>query len=204
MRYSINSNTSQISLAQGYDINASYKDLTAVCDAVRYLKTDRALQVLDDIIELKMPILFHKYNKYMGARHELGGRKGAYPIKAAKETKTVLMNAIANSKNKGLSEDALYIVHASANKTHIERRRPSKGSLSWGRGKYGMSAGTHSDMEYAKIEIGLAEGSEPTLTRNMKYFIKTRNPVKEIKSKAPQKQKEKAKEAAKQEAKAKK
>ena len=78
----------------------------------------------------------------MGSRHELGGRKGAYPIKAAMEISKILMNAVANSRSKGLDESSLYIVHASANKTRIERRTPSKGSQSWGRGMYGLSART--------------------------------------------------------------
>lgn len=193
IRYSINISKEQLALAHGADINASYKDLAVVCDAIRYLKTGRALEVLDGVIEMRMPILFNKFNTHMGSRHELGGRKGAYPMKAAKETKTILLNAIANSRNKGLDEDSLYVVHASANKTRIERRSPSKGSLSWGRGMYGMSARTHSDLEYAKIEIGLANPDAASLTQRMKYMIKARNPVREIKSKpAAQKPKEKA------------
>jgi large subunit ribosomal protein L22 len=187
MKYSYNNNKEAIALAQGYDIDASYKDLCAVCDAVRYLKIDRAMDVLDGIIGMERPILFERHNKYMGSRHELGGRKGAFPVKAAKEIKNIVVNAVANSKNKGMDSDSLYIVHASANKTHIERRRPPKGSLSWGRGKYGMSARTSSDLEYAKIEIGLAAGDEDTLTKNMKYFIKVRNPVREVKSKPKEK-----------------
>jgi ribosomal protein uL22 len=193
MRYSINISKEELALAQGQDINASYKDLAVVCDAIRYLKTPRALEVLDGVISMKRPILFNKFNKYMGSRHELGGRKGAYPVKAAKETRTILMNAIANSRNMGLDDDSLYVVHASANKTRIERRGPSKGGLSWGRGMYGLSARVHSDLEYAKIEIGLANPGAASLTQKMRYMIKARNPAREIKSKpTAQKPKEKA------------
>ena len=193
MRYSINITSDSIGMAQRYDIDASYKDLCAVCDAIRYLKTDRAFAVIDGIVSLQQPILFHKFNTHMGSRHELGGRKGAYPIKAAKEIRLALLNAIANSRNKGLDEDALYVVHASANKTNIARRSPSKGSISWGRGMYGMSARTHSDIEYAKIEIGLANPGTESLTENMKRMIKVRNPVRAIKSKPAQTPKPKEK-----------
>lgn len=193
MRYSININKEAIALAYGNDINASYKDLAVVCDAIRYLKTERAMMVLEGIISLERPILFKKFNRYMGSRHELDGRKGAFPIKAAKEIRSVLTNAIANSKNMGLDESSLYVVHASANKTRIERRSPSKGSLSWGRGMYGMSARTHSDLEYAKVEIGLANSDAESLTPNMKLLMKVRNPVREIKSK-PKEAKPKEKE----------
>jgi large subunit ribosomal protein L22 len=198
MRYSIIIDTKGIALAHGQDINASYKDLTAVCDAIRYLKTDRVMTVLDGIITEQMPIAFKKYNRYMGSRHELQGRKGAYPIKAAKEIRKILQNAISNAASKTLNADSLYVVHASANKTHIERRRPSKGSLSWGRGQYGMSASTHSDIEYAKIEIGVAPSDEKALTDAMKRGIKIRNHITEEKPRAP---KAKAAAVAKSEAK---
>jgi large subunit ribosomal protein L22 len=196
MRYSINIDREAIALAHGKDIDASYKDLAVVCDAIRYLKTDRALDVLEGVISLRMPILFTKFNRYMGSRHELGGRKGAYPVKAAKEVRHVLVNAIANSKNMGLDENALYIVHASANKTRIERRGPSKGSLSWGRGMYGLSARVHSDLEYSKVEIGLANSDAESLTPNMKTMMKIRNPVRKTETKPkPQQAKPKEKPA---------
>ena len=194
MRYSMNIASDSVGMAQRYDVDASYKDLCAVCDAIRYLKTGKAFEVIEGIARIQRPIPFHKFNKHMGSRHELGGRKGAYPAKAAKEIRLALTNAIANSRNKGLDEDSLYIVHASANKTNIARRNPSKGSLSWGRGMYGMSARTHSDIEYAKIEIGLANPSAASLTENMKRLIRIRNPVRSVKSKPAAAAKTKAKE----------
>ncbi|MFP3215060.1 MAG: 50S ribosomal protein L22 [Candidatus Micrarchaeota archaeon] len=173
MRYSFNiKNAENIVLAQRYDINASYKDLAAVCDAIRYMNAGAALDKLDRLIAMEMPIEYKRHNKHMGARHELGGRKGAYPIKAAKEVRLALINAIANANNKGLSGEDLYIVHAAANKTRILRRYPSRGTLAWGRGMYGRASIMHSDLEYAKVEIGLASKDEAWLTKSMKYFIK--------------------------------
>ncbi len=204
MKYSVNIGRDSLALAQGYDIDASYKDLCAVCDAIRYLKTDRALDVIDGVVSMQRPILFNAFNKHMGSRHELGGRKGAYPVKAAKEVRHVLINAIANSRNKGLDEDSLYVVHASANKTRIERRSPSKGSLTWGRGMYGMSARTHSDLEYSKIELGLANPGTASLTSRMKLMMKVRNPVRQQKTKPLAKPKAEKKAEAKAEVQAKK
>ncbi|MGA3021119.1 MAG: 50S ribosomal protein L22, partial [Candidatus Micrarchaeales archaeon] len=182
-RYSINIGRENLAMAQGYDIDVSYKDLCAVCNAVRYLKVAKALDVLDGIIEIRTPIRFKRYNRYMGSRHELGGQKGAFPAKAAKEVKKVVTNAIANSKSKGMDADSLFIVHASANKTRIESRRPSKGSRTWGRGMYGLSSATHSDIGYAKIEIALANSDDKALTGNMKYSIQSQNRVAEAKRK---------------------
>ncbi len=171
MRYS-NELVLQLPRAMRYDINASYKDLGAVCDAIRYKRAAEALRIIDNIISMSMPIEFKKHNKHMGSRHELGGKKGAYPKKAAKEVKVVLVNAIANARNAGLGGEDMFIVHAAANKTRIERRRPSKGTLAWGRGTYGFPSPMHSDLEYAKVEIALANGDERELSKNMRYFIK--------------------------------
>lgn len=173
MKYSFNMemNKESMAFAQRYDVNASYKDLGAVCTAIRYMKASAALILLDKISDMEMPILYKRHNKHMGARHELHGRKGAYPVKAAREVKTTLVNAIANANNNALDGEEMTIIHACANKTHIERRQPSKGGISWGRGMYGRSAMMHSDIEYAKIEIALAEPGEKEMTKNMKYFI---------------------------------
>jgi len=202
MRYSFNiKNAENIVLAQRYDINASYKDLAAVCDAIRYMNAGAALEKLDRLIAMEMPIEYRRHNKHMGARHELGGRKGAYPVKAAKEVRLALINAIANAGNKGLLGEELYIVHAAANKTRILRRYPSRGTLAWGRGMYGRASIMHSDLEYAKVEIGLASKNEAWLTKNMKFFIRKReleNVLSKKEAKEEQKEKKEGKEKVKE------
>ncbi|MHB1830340.1 MAG: uL22 family ribosomal protein [Candidatus Micrarchaeaceae archaeon] len=172
MNYSFNVKGEDFVFAQSYDINASYKDLGAVCDAIRYLKAETALDILHHVVEKDIPVAYRRHNKHMGSRHELGGQKGGYPEKAASEILKTLSNAIANAGNRGKEGNEMVIVGASANKTRIERRYPSKGSIAWGRGMYGMSATNHSDIEYAKIEIVLADEFSDKLTKNMKYFIK--------------------------------
>lgn len=196
MNYSFNLKGDNFVKALSYDVNASYKDLGAVCDAIKYRKADAAISILDGVISKRMPIVFRRHNKHKGARHELGGIKGGYPVKAASEVKKTLVNAIANAGNKGFSGNDLFVVGASANKTHIERRYPSKGSIAWGRGMYGRSAMNHSDLEFAKIEIVLSDDYSTTLTKNMKYFIKKNSKASaaaparkpEPKKAAPQKQ----------------
>ena len=42
MNYSFNIKGDDFVFAQSYDINASYKDLGAVCDAIRYLRAESA------------------------------------------------------------------------------------------------------------------------------------------------------------------
>ncbi len=201
MNYSFNLKGDDFVKAQSYDVNASYKDLGAVCDAIRYLKATDALAALELFIEKESPVAYRRHNRHMGSRHELGGQKGGYPEKAASEVLKTLTNAMANAGNKGKDAQDMFVVSASANKTRIERRYPSKGSIAWGRGMYGMSATNHSDIEYAKIEIVLAEQHSDKLTKNMKYFIKARgkriNESQRTKQKAMSQSKPKAKESKK-------
>ena len=198
MNYSFNLKGDDFVKAQSYDVNASYKDLGAVCDAIRYLRATDALAALELFIEKESPVAYRRHNRHMGSRHELGGQKGGYPEKAASEVLKTLTNAMANAGNKGKDAQDMFVVSASANKTRIERRYPSKGSIAWGRGMYGMSATNHSDIEYAKIEIVLAEQHSDKLTKNMKYFIKARgkriNESQRTKQKAMSQSKPKAKE----------
>jgi large subunit ribosomal protein L22 len=172
MAYSFNLKKEPFAFALREEVNASYKNLGAVCDAIRYTSASSAMSLLDAVAGGRAPVSFKRYNKYMGSRRELGGAKGAYPMKAAKEVRAVLSNAIANAENKGMDRESLYVVHASATKTRIERRQPSKGSLSWGRGRYGRASPVRSNLEYARIEVVLGTGSEEELTVNMKRFIK--------------------------------
>ncbi len=184
MGYSFNRNRKEITFAYAKDINASYKDLGAVCDAIRYKKVNDAIKVLDSIGEI--PILFRRHNKGMGSRHELGGKKGRYPIKCAGIVKKVLINASANAVNKGFEPDAMFIVHACANKTTIAERSPSKGKLFVGKGAggYGFVTPRVSNLEFAKVEIGvsasdkdLSEKMKKKISNNFKEDKKAKKPV---------------------------
>ncbi len=156
MKYSYNLDKSDVVFAGAKDLNASYKDLSVVCDAIRYKKAGTALALLDSVINDGKPIEYRKFNKGMGSRHELGGRKGRYPIKAASIVRKVLLNAYANASNKGYVPEEMYVVHATANKTEINRRYPSKGVRTVMRGGYGYATMRRSDLEFAKVEIGLS------------------------------------------------
>src|SRR5208283_4139592 len=69
MEYSFNLKTDKegMAFAQSYDINASPKDLSAVCTAIRYLRASAALLLLDKIAKMEMPILYKRHSKHMGA-----------------------------------------------------------------------------------------------------------------------------------------
>ncbi len=167
MKYSYNQSREGVVFANMKDINASYKNLGAVCDAIRYKSVNAAIAVLDSVIIDNKPILFRKHNINMGARHELGGKKGRTPIKCAKVVRKVLVNAAANARNKNLEPDFMYVVHAAANKTLIARRFPPKGALYVTGGPSGQVPARHSDIEFARVEIGLSTLDEKRLSNNI-------------------------------------
>ncbi len=171
MNYSYNRDKKSIIFAGASDLNASFKDLCAVCDAVRYMPVSAALKILDGIIIENRPIEFRRHNKYMGSRHELHGKKGRYPIKCARLVKTVIVNAAANAVNKGEDPDYMYVVHASANKTQEIPRMPPKGVRAVRSGGYGYTKLRTSNIEFAKIEIGIADKEAKDLGARMKRAI---------------------------------
>lgn len=119
-------NTDNCASARVEGVNASYKDLSEVCGRIRNKKTDWAVSFLEKAAEGEIPILFKRHNKNLGHRHELGGRKGRYPWKAAKIVLKTLQSAMSNGKNLGLGE-VYTIVAASANKKDIYPRMAPKG-----------------------------------------------------------------------------
>lgn len=181
MNYSFNRNKEGLVFGSAKDLNASHKDLCAVGDAIRYKRVSEAMKVLDGVITGGRPILYVRHNKYMGSRHELGGKKGKFPIKCAGMVKKVLINAAANATTRGLDADSMYVIHYSANKTTIVRRGPSKGTAFYGRGMYGRGSYRRSDLELAKIEIGLSQDLTPMSTN-------VQNLVKRTEKSAPKKQ----------------
>ena len=128
----------EIAKAQQYNIDASFKDLCAVCDNIRGMPSEDAVKYLDAVAD-GHPVLYRRWNKKLGHRRELGGQKGRYPIKAAKYVAMVLQNAIANATAKGLANPK--VIHAAANKQAIYPRMQAKGRQ------------IRADYETAKVEI---------------------------------------------------
>lgn len=167
--------------------NASFKDLGAVCTAIRYKDVNSALQILDSVINKNMPILYRRHNKHVGARHELQGKKGRYPKKCAKIVNSVLQNASSMAESKGYDPTNMFVVHASANKTQIVPRQPSKGIL-FHSGFGGYASARRSNIELAKVEIGIANIDDIKLGSGAMKILK-RNAAIQQKIQQSQKQK---------------
>jgi len=133
----------KLAKAQGYDIEASYKDLSVVCTDIRGTLAEPALTRLKMAAQGKVAIPFLRFNKRMAHRRELGGKKGRFPKKAAGHVMLILENAIANANAAGIQTPL--ILHAAANKQRTLPRLASKGRR------------FKSDYETARIEIILQE-----------------------------------------------
>jgi ribosomal protein L22 len=171
MRYSFNRDKKDLVFAYRKDINASFKDLSIVCSAIRYKTAASAVKELEEVESGAKPVFYPRFNKGMGSRHELLGKKGRWPKKCSKIVRNVLLSAISNAENKGYDPDAMVVVHASANKTNIVRRVAPKGIL-YISGGYGYAKQRRSDLELAKVEIGLGTGEEQGISKKMKAAIK--------------------------------
>lgn len=198
MKYSYNLDRKEIVFASISDLNASFKDLCAVCDAVRYKAVPNAIATLDSVIGDGKPIEYRRHNRYMGSRHELGGKKGRYPMKCAAMVRKVIINASANARNKGEDPDSMYVVHACANKTYEVPRSPPKGIRSVRTGGYGYTPMRRSNLAFAKIEIGLSVKEAKELGARMKRALKaTSKREKVVEAPAASKQQKQKKPAAK-------
>ena len=142
--YSFKGDAGKTARAQRSDIDASFKDLSQVCRNINGKEVSEAVNLLEDAKLGKVPIRYVKFNKKLGHRKELGGRKGRYPRKSAGIVLELLRGTIANARRKGLGEK-LVVRHASANKQNVYPRIASKGRA------------MRANYETAKLEIVLEE-----------------------------------------------
>ncbi len=172
MAYSFNLDRTDVVFATANDLNASFKDLCAVCDAIRYRSVPAAMKILDETASGEKPIKYNRWNRYMGSRHELGGKTGRYPKKCAAIVRKVLANAYANAKNKGYEPELMHVVHACANKTLTAPRSPPKGARAVTVGGYGYTSMRKSNLEFSKVEIGLSSKYEGKLGKESTKIVK--------------------------------
>jgi len=144
--------------AQMHDLDASYKDLTQVCRAIRGLPVSKAYAKLEAAIKGEHAIMYNKFNKGLGHRSELGGKKGRYPKKECKMVYATLKNAAANAVHLGLDENSLVVKHASAYKQNTFRRYRTfwVGSTTLGYGKHAMWA------DYVTAWMEIMVGGKPS------------------------------------------
>ena len=167
-------NKEQLAFARVDGVNASYRDLCNVCSNIKGRRTDKAVAYLEEALLKKRPIRYFRHNKHRGHLHELGGKKGGFPVKSVGIVLAVLKNAVANADVKGLGD--CKVVHACANKQLVYARMSAKGRR------------IRQDFETAFVEIVVRELQTP---ENLAKKEEKRKAVETAKAKA-----EEAKKAA--------
>jgi len=102
-----------VARARGIELPISPKKTYELLNAIRGLPVERARQLLEDVVALKRPIPFRRYNQETA--HHPGSGPGRFPKKVARNVLAILHNAEENAEYEGLDAERLYIkVAASA------------------------------------------------------------------------------------------
>jgi len=114
--YSTETDPEATARAIGRELDISPKASVEVCRKIRGMMVEDAMNMLENIISLKMPVEYRRYNGKVG--HRKGRRFGAgrYPKKTAKAILDVIKHAQHNAEYKGLDSENMKIVHLSSNR----------------------------------------------------------------------------------------
>jgi len=89
----------------------SPKHCIEICNLVRKKPLDDARKILEDVVDMKKPIPFKRFNSDVG--HKKGMGPGRYPVKAAQAILNLFDSVEANAQFKGLNTGNLFIRHLS-------------------------------------------------------------------------------------------
>lgn len=133
------------SRAIGKELPISPKHSREICSMVRGMEVSVAVDVLNEIIELKRAVPFKRYKKCVS--HKKGTGPGRYPQKAAKAILGVIESAMSNAEYKGLGVDSMRIKVIAA---HLGRTQQG-----WMPRAYGRA--TPFDHQTVNVEVILEE-----------------------------------------------
>ncbi len=98
--------------AVGISLAISTKKSVEICNAIRGKPITLAKKILQNAIDMKIPIPMKIYNDNTG--HKAGMAAGRYAVSACEQILLILESAEANAQTKGLSANNLVVKHASA------------------------------------------------------------------------------------------
>lgn len=111
--------------ASGRDLRISFKDSCEICNVIKGMMLDEAMEFLKQVIEMKQAVPFKRFKKKGAHRRDLHRWRwhtGRYPVKAAKAILRILESVEANAMEKDLDITRLKIVHAAAQKARKIRK----------------------------------------------------------------------------------
>ena len=104
-------------------MRVSPKQCREVCKEIRGMNLDKAIELLEAVMEEKAWIAYKRHYKKRG--HHPGMKKwaaGGHPVKASDHILKILKNAEANADNKGLDIDRLKVIHAVTHRGRIYKK----------------------------------------------------------------------------------
>ncbi len=110
-------------IASGRNMRVSPKHCREVCKEIRGKNLDKAIELLEAVVEEKAWIPYKRHYKKRG--HHPGMKKwaaGGHPVKASNYILKILKNAESNADNKGLDIDRLKVIHAVTHRGRIYKK----------------------------------------------------------------------------------
>ena len=102
--------------AQARDLRMSPKLSIEVCNAVRGMMVNDAIEYLEEVVSLKRAVPLRRFNDSQGHKRGKGFGPGRYPVKVSKAVIKLLHNVRNNAEQKGLDPDRLKIIHIKADR----------------------------------------------------------------------------------------
>ena len=118
MGYTQETDPETTSKAIGKEVHVSPKHCREVCKMLKGMKVDEARNYLSSVADLKTPVPYSRYKKYLSPKAKMGPAR--YPKKAAKAILDVIESARSNAEYKGLDSDNMRIRSASAHRGRIQ------------------------------------------------------------------------------------
>jgi large subunit ribosomal protein L22 len=114
--------------AAGVSLDMSFKHAKMVCNLIRGMNAEEAVELLEGIISLKIAVPYTEYFRDLSHKTAVGPAR--FPVKTTKAMLTVLKSAIANAQHKGLATSELIIkqiaAHTAAKPWHAGRHARRK------------------------------------------------------------------------------
>jgi len=126
LKYSVEGDEKTIK-AMGRDMNVSFKNMVMVAQSIRGKMLPKAIEHMEQVIDLKRTVPFTRFAKGIGHRSGNQLKTSKYPKKAAQYTLDVLKNLRANAEFKGYDPENIKIIHSQANHGVSRPRRKPRG-----------------------------------------------------------------------------
>lgn len=117
MGYTMDPDPETTAKAYGKNLQISPKTSVEICRFVRGKDADKAIEILEEVIEGKRAVPYRKHNKQIS--HQKGSGPGGYPKKAATKIRDMIEEAKSNAESKGLESESMDIMAISAHEGEV-------------------------------------------------------------------------------------